>query len=1578
MINMGAVYHLKDQPAKKVYNYQMWRGRILRIANGTLAILLVFIGGAGALSDAAISEKLWDNYPDIVSPNVNLPDYLHSRTMYTLHRGEQVSKPFDAENTSVRNQAETDLDLTKVGHYAAGWSYGVVDGNYSYVADNVNGLEIFRMETASNSRVHNINKGTNYTTIQAAIDDANKGDEIRVDNGTYYENLDITKSLTINGNDNNSTLIASRPDAHALSIRNINSANISGMSITGSMFNLMAGINVEDSSNVNISGVNIYDNNFGVYIYNSSGITVREATIHNNDIGLRIYATRDCAIRNNSIYSNRKNAYLYLASNDTLENNIIRDALEEGIYIDRSDSNQLIGNNVSNNSNGIYLYLSSRNNLKGSIPGKIQNNRGSGTATGIGLYLHGDSNNNNVSDLVISNNDIGIFIQLSELNIIHNVNLDNNTDIGLSIGTSNHNSINNTTLHGSGTGIWLESGSNYNRFMETSVYSNDKSLSLNSSNYNIFIDSKISVSTNKTNTINRSMELTGSTNNEFINISSLNTNASHGIFLFNSSHNNLTDISLNGSRTGIRFESHSEDNSFVNLNVSSTEYSLSLNSSNHNTFIDSKISVSTIKTNTINRSIELTDSNNNEFINISSMNMNASHGIFFFNSSNNFLANISLNGSRTGVWFEADSENNSFVNLKINTINRSVELRNSNYNVFINVSSLNTNASHGIFLNASSHNILYNATVRGSRIGIGIDSGSLSNNITGSNISTINTCIWLNDSSRNILGDILCTVNFPVFLNNNQGIQLSSSHFNNFSNVSLMYRNVDQGIFLNASDNNTFINIASSESHSGMTMEASRNNTLSGSNFSYSDAGITLINSHDNNMKNILLIVTASGINNQGVNFVSSNGNHVSNVTSPNNYIGAMLSGSTGNTISDSDFSSTQNVGITLLQLSDNNNISNNTLKYGKWLGINVRGSSGNFIMNNIIRETQQYSIFLDENSDYNNVSGNTISTNSGGIRTAYNYNNRIYSNSILNCEWEGVRIDHAEYTMIWNNSINNSAKTTSSGIRLDYAVNSNISFNNIESSQYGLFLSEKSSNNNIAENFIQRNSVGIYLNRTNENNTIHTNTITQNLNGISIIASKDNTIYNNIFNNGDNFLLNDYNKFNITRTTGTNILGGSYFGGNFWAYPNGTGIGMTCQEDSDSDGICNSNYTLMNGNIDYFPLVQSGYVNGTVMNNGTGIASVIVTGDHTTTMSAIYMNDGIVAAKDTGISTNTKPSGSYSLIVFPGPYNIIATSNPGYYPNSSIVVTAISGKTIVQDIELFKKPTATLRGNVLYIRSGPTYTYSAYGIRDIERQSFGPGSSTNITVNITNNINQALSLKENIPANWNLTRIFDDAINIKANENKWIWLNVAAGATKTVVYRLTSPANASSGIYYITGNISNSTGIIGIVGGKNTIYVNKLPLLTYITISPVTVSVDTGQTTTFTASPKDQYGNAINETVTWSSSNTTVGTISSTGVFTAASAGTTTIIATSGNVVSNPATVTVRLPDSRLVGDINGDNIVNYKDLGLLGASYGLSSGDAGYNANADLNGDGIVNYKDLGILGAHYGEQKVRTYIE
>jgi len=51
-------------------------------------------------------------------------------------------------------------------------------------------------------------------------------------------------------------------------------------------------------------------------------------------------------------------------------------------------------------------------------------------------------------------------------------------------------------------------------------------------------------------------------------------------------------------------------------------------------------------------------------------------------------------------------------------------------------------------------------------------------------------------------------------------------------------------------------------------------------------------------------------------------------------------------------------------------------------------------------------------------------------------------------------------------------------------------------------------------------------------------------------------------------------------------------------------------------------------------------------------------------------------------------------------------------------------------------------------------------------------------------------------------------------------------------------------------------------------------------------------------------------------------------------------------------------------VGDLNGDGLVNCKDVALIKASFGKSVGQAGFDIRADVNGDGIVNNKDLAAL--------------
>lgn len=89
-------------------------------------------------------------------------------------------------------------------------------------------------------------------------------------------------------------------------------------------------------------------------------------------------------------------------------------------------------------------------------------------------------------------------------------------------------------------------------------------------------------------------------------------------------------------------------------------------------------------------------------------------------------------------------------------------------------------------------------------------------------------------------------------------------------------------------------------------------------------------------------------------------------------------------------------------------------------------------------------------------------------------------------------------------------------------------------------------------------------------------------------------------------------------------------------------------------------------------------------------------------------------------------------------------------------------------------------------------------------------------------------------------------------------------------------------------------------------------PVLTKITVSPATASVVVGGTQAFTAATLDQNGKPITATVTWTSSNTAVGTIDSAGKFTAKAAGIATITAASGSVSGTAtATVTASTPPS-------------------------------------------------------------------
>ena len=138
----------------------------------------------------------------------------------------------------------------------------------------------------------------------------------------------------------------------------------------------------------------------------------------------------------------------------------------------------------------------------------------------------------------------------------------------------------------------------------------------------------------------------------------------------------------------------------------------------------------------------------------------------------------------------------------------------------------------------------------------------------------------------------------------------------------------------------------------------------------------------------------------------------------------------------------------------------------------------------------------------------------------------------------------------------------------------------------------ESSTGNTLSGNTASDNARGVYFGNS-DSNTLSSNTVRNNsVYGLFVCGRSDkNLIYNNYFNNTNMTIKNGIgNAYNTTKTAGTNIVGGPYIGGNFWAKPDGTGFSETAV-DKDGDGISDSAYTNITGSVysDYLPLVTPG-----------------------------------------------------------------------------------------------------------------------------------------------------------------------------------------------------------------------------------------------------------------------------------------------------------------------------------------------------------------------------------------------------
>lgn len=243
----------------------------------------------------------------------------------------------------------------------------------------------------------------------------------------------------------------------------------------------------------------------------------------------------------------------------------------------------------------------------------------------------------------------------------------------------------------------------------------------------------------------------------------------------------------------------------------------------------------------------------------------------------------------------------------------------------------------------------------------------------------------------------------------------------------------------------------------------------------------------------------------------------------------------------------------------------NNTLLKGR---IELIGCHGNKIHGNYISNAKDPGIFLSENP---------------GIFLSESSFNQIENNTVVNCS-EGILISWLSSA---NTVRNNILAYNDRGILLGGQGGNSISSNTISYNNIGIWFCSDSSGNLVTNNKVEQNKkYGVYIKQVTE-----------------VPYTKTNQLYNNMFNNTINLCnitSNFYTKkaisggagvilvaLNTTKTSGTNIVGEPYLGGNYWAKPDGTGFSQTCN-DWDGDGIGDSTYTISVNIIDYLPLVSA------------------------------------------------------------------------------------------------------------------------------------------------------------------------------------------------------------------------------------------------------------------------------------------------------------------------------------------------------------------------------------------------------
>jgi parallel beta-helix repeat protein len=739
------------------------------------------------------------------------------------------------------------------------------------------------------------------------------------------------------------------------------------------------------------------------------------------------------------------------------------------------------------------------------------------------------SDNNSLLRNIASNNDVGdgIYLSYSNDNVITYNNACSNNDYGIFLSCCSNNILDGNSFFKNMYGIHLDD-SNSNLLTRNNASNNRDGIQLWTSCNNAIINNSAS---NKEMWFSSGIRLDYSSNNNMLLGNSLLSNNLYGISLANSCNstlsgnimaNNRYNFGVTGS-TSSHFHNTVDSSNMVNGKPIYYVRSAS------NTIYDSSTKASTIY---------IIDSIN---VTLRDLTLTKNYrGVFFWNTSNSKIENVTATINFNGVEFSYSRNNTLFGNNFTNNSNCGVALHYSESNNIIG-NTIENDTSYGIYLDKSGRSIFRNNDLAGNGVNIGFQWTNVSDFIQ--DIDSSNTIdgklVYYLVKRKNLVVDALACPNAGYFgLVNSTNVIVRDLSLTKPSQVAL---------------------------------------------FAY----VTESTIYHNDFNNVQVI---SSFGNAWDNGYPSGGNHWSNYIGKDLYHGQYQNETGSDGIGDSPFVINENntdrypliisKATTITVPDDYPTIQEAINNANKGDTIFVR--NGTYYEHVVVSKTvsligeNKFNALIDGNG-----TGNVVTIRADGvIVTGFTIEN---GNSSMGSRASGIYVDYTDgygssYWLIYNNIIVNS--------------------------EYGIRGSRFYRNGTICDNIIKNNTEGgILLARINYFCSILNNVLTDNGYGIALFECINGSIIGNTISNSwtgimtsscnncslfhNNFINNTYQAWSDLDTTST-WDNGYPSGGNYWSDYKGTDLfSGPYQNITGSDGIGDKPYVIDANNRDRYPLMN-------------------------------------------------------------------------------------------------------------------------------------------------------------------------------------------------------------------------------------------------------------------------------------------------------------------------------------------------------------------------------------------------------